>query len=82
MAPTILPGDSLLLAPAWRLRVGELVVAVDGTRPLVKRVAALTRSTVTLAGDNSGPVGPLPRSAVRGRVVYRYGPSERAGRIR
>lgn len=82
MAPTFLPGDRLLLAPAWRLRAGDVVVVDDGTRPLVKRVASLTRSTITLTGDTSGRVGPLPRSAIRGRVAYRYGPSERAGRIR
>lgn len=82
MLPTLLPGDRLVLAPAWRLRAGEVVVVDDGTRPMVKRVASLTRSTVTVAGDNSGRVGPLPRSAVLGRVVYRYAPADRAGRVR
>ena len=82
MAPAFLPGDRLLLAPAWRLQVGDVVVVDDGVRPLVKRVASLTRSTITVTGDTSGRIGPLPRSAVVGRAVYRYGPSERAGRIR
>lgn len=87
MAPTFLPGDRLLLAPAWRLRVGDVVVVDDGVRPMVKRpllkrVASLTRSTITVTGDNSGRIGPLPRSAVVGRAVYRYGPAGRAGRLR
>lgn len=82
MAPTLLPGDRLLLVPPWWLQAGHIVVVHDGTRPLVKRVASLTRSTVTVVGDNSGPVGPLPRSAVLGRAVYRYGPAGRAERIR
>jgi type IV secretory pathway protease TraF len=56
-------------------------------RLLVKRVAATDGETVTVHGDNaahstdSRHIGPLPRSAVRGRVVYRYAPSARVGRL-
>jgi nickel-type superoxide dismutase maturation protease len=56
-------------------------------RLLVKRVVATDGETVTVHGDNaahstdSRHTGPLPRSAVRGRVVYRYAPAARAGRL-
>jgi hypothetical protein len=43
---------------------------------------------VTVVGDNpdastdSRVFGPVPRGAVVGRVVYRYGPEGRTGRVR
>ena len=82
MAPTLLPGDRLLILPAWRLRVGDIVVVDDGSRPMVKRVASLTRSTVTVVGDTSGRFGPVPRSSVVGRAWYRYAPPGRVERLR
>lgn len=82
MAPALLPGDRLLLLPVRRLRVGQVVVVDDGSRPMVKRVASLTRSTVTVVGDNGGRFGPLPRGSVVGRAWYRYGPPGRVGRLR
>ncbi len=81
MAPAFLPGDRVLAVPVWRLRPGDVVVVDDGTRRMVKRVTSLSRSTVSVAGDTSGRYGPLPRSAVLGRVVYRYGPPGRVQRI-
>ncbi len=59
--------------PGCDVRVGAAVLAAG-------------RGVVVL-GDNpaastdSRSYGPAPRAAVRGRVWYRYGPPERAGRL-
>ncbi len=53
MAPALLPGDRLLAVRLRRYRVGDLVVVPDPrepTRSLVKRIAALPRSSVGLRG--------------------------------
>lgn len=92
MAPTLVPGDRLLVR-RWPtgLAPGALVVVADPRTPdrlVVKRVAAVDADAVTVLGDNpaastdSRAYGTLPRSAVRGRVVYRYAPPGRAGRPR
>jgi hypothetical protein len=56
MAPTLLPGDRLVVARLHRTpRVGEVVLAPDPGRPrreLVKRVAIVEPGAVALRGDN------------------------------
>jgi nickel-type superoxide dismutase maturation protease len=90
MAPTLLPGDRLLVRRTRRVRPGDLVVVPDPRAPdrvVVKRAAAVGGETVTVAGDNPGAstdsrtFGPVPRSSVRGRAVYRYAPADRIGRL-
>lgn len=87
MAPTLLPGDRLLVArlPA---RVGDVVLARDPREPqreLIKRVAAIGASGVVLRGDNAAAstdartFGALPADAVAWRVVGRYWPAHRIG---
>ena len=95
MAPALLPGDRLVvLAPAF-IRPGwpapGTVVAVrDPRHPdriLIKRVTVLHRSdgTLEVEGDasdsstDSRNFGPVPRSSVVGRAVYRYAPTARSG---
>ncbi len=57
-------------------------------RLVVKRVLALSAAGVTVRGDNadastdSRVFGAVDPSTVRGRVVYRYFPPHRRGRIR
>ncbi len=68
---------------------GEVVAVRDPRVPdriLVKRVGSVDRpgGTVTVVGDaaastDSRTFGPVPRSSVLGRAVYRYAPSGRAG---
>ncbi|MBA2529305.1 MAG: hypothetical protein H0V19_04985 [Euzebyales bacterium] len=53
MAPTLRPGDRLLVRPVRRLRRGDLVVVCDPGEPgrwVVKRVAALPGQAVAVAG--------------------------------
>lgn len=89
MEPTLQPGDRLVVLRWLPPRTGKLVAVSDPRdgRPLVKRVASLTRSSVLVTGDNpaastdSGTFGGVPRRRVVGRVVYRYHPPDRAGPV-
>jgi len=90
MLPVLRDGDRLLVRRTRRVRAGDIAVAVDprdGSRPLVKRVGAVSTDGVTMRGDNpaastdSRAFGPLAPDMVRGRAVYRYAPSDRAGRL-
>ena len=95
MVPTLLPGDRVLV---WRgvgrlrsqIRVGDLVAVADPRDParvMVKRVAGVAGTEVSVLGDNeaastdSRHFGPVSAKAVHGRVVYRYLPEERRGRL-
>ncbi|HEX2193790.1 MAG TPA: nickel-type superoxide dismutase maturation protease [Candidatus Limnocylindria bacterium] len=95
MAPTLLPGDRLLVedwtfrrrAPARR----DLVVVRDprlASRELVKRVVDMSDGRLELRGDapdqstDSRSLGSIPLSAARWRPLLRYWPPLRAGRIR
>ncbi len=93
MAPTLLPGDRVLV---WRgfgplrppLRVGDLVAVVDPRdreRAMVKRVTRVAGTEVSVQGDNeaastdSRHFGPVPRSALRGRALRIEWPPTRRG---
>jgi nickel-type superoxide dismutase maturation protease len=87
MAPTLLPGDRLLVE-RWTFRgraprATEIVLAPDPREPrreLIKRVAAVRDGLVELRGDasetstDSRSFGTLPVAQVRWRVVARYWP--------
>ena len=91
MAPTLLPGDRLLVARLARApRVGEVVVAADPRDPrreLIKRVASLHDRHVALRGDapfgstDSRSFGEVSVAAVRWIVLGRYWPLSRVGGI-
>lgn len=81
MVPVLAPGDRVLVLRTDRVTVGDIVAFADpdGTDTvLVKRVAGVDRSSVRVEGDNSGTsrdsrhFGPVPRSAVIGRVLWCY----------
>jgi nickel-type superoxide dismutase maturation protease len=87
MAPTLLPGDRLLVARVTMVREGEVVLAADprdGRRELIKRVAAIGLGGVELRGDDGRAstdgrtFGRVPVEAVRWRAVLRYWPPRRA----
>lgn len=94
MAPTLLPGDRLLVeAVSLRRRpprVGEVVLAPDPRRPereLVKRVAHVGGGRVDLRGDapdastDSRAFGSLSAARVEWRVAFRYWPPSRIGPV-
>lgn len=89
MFPSFEDGDRLLAVRMSRIGPGDVVAVPDprdGDRLLVKRVHRAEGDLLEVRGDNdlastdSRTFGPVSRSAVAGKVVYRYWPPERAGR--
>jgi nickel-type superoxide dismutase maturation protease len=91
MAPALRPGDRLVAVRLRRPpRVGEIVLATDPRDPrreLIKRVSGVGRSGVRLRGDNPAAstdartFGAVPTGAIEWRVVGRYWPPGRIGRL-
>jgi signal peptidase I len=91
MQPTLLPGDRVLAFRWGAPRANDVVVfrAPDARATFtIKRVQALTADgDVVVRGDNvnvsrdSRHFGPVPRALVIGRVLYRYLPGARRGRL-
>ena len=96
MAPSLLPGDRLLVESRSYLgrapRPGEIVLAADprqADRELIKRVVAIddAGAAADLRGDapeastDSREFGAVPISTIRWRAAFRYWPPERAGRL-
>lgn len=88
MRPALEPGDRLLVVNTRHLRTGDVVAFADPRQPartVLKRVAARGPGGVTALGDNAAAStdsrtwGPVARSSVRGRAVYRYFPEGRRG---
>ena len=89
MAPTLWPGDRLLVVRAGPRR-GDVVLGPDPRRPgreLVKRVGAIDARGIHLIGDNPSAstdartFGAVPVEAVGWRALLRYWPPERFGPI-
>lgn len=94
MLPELEPGDRAL-AVRLRIRPGAMVVLADQRSPgrqIVKRALWMGRAdngrrVVWVEGDNppastdSRELGPIQRSAIRGRLVWRYAPPERSGSL-
>jgi nickel-type superoxide dismutase maturation protease len=85
MAPTLLPGDWLLVAYGVPPRPGDLVVVRLPGRPLgVKRAVRRQDGGWWVVGDNpaastdSRTFGPVDPAAVLGRVLLRYWPLRRS----
>ncbi len=95
MAPALAAGDRLVVlrrpgAPQPWPSSGAVVAVKDPRDPrriLVKRVASVDRRAGTLevrgdatdASTDSRTFGPLTRSDLVGRAVYRYAPAGRSG---
>ena len=95
MAPALRPGDRLVVLRApWRSPLrpapGQVVALRDPRRAdriLIKRVRSvdLRLGTLEVEGDSrhastdSRSFGPVSRSALVGRAVYRYAPAGRNG---
>ena len=93
MAPTLLPGE-LLLVERWTFRgrsprAGDVVLARDPREPsreLIKRVGSVAGGRVELRGDGSATTdsrtfGPVPVSDLEWRVALRYWPPSRFGMV-
>ena len=84
MAPTLLPGDRLVVVRLHRTpRIGEVVLAPDPREPrreLVKRVAGVKAGGVALRGDNTAAStdARVAPDLVRWRAMLRYWPPNRA----
>ncbi|MGH7752330.1 MAG: S26 family signal peptidase [Gemmatimonadales bacterium] len=91
MLPTLQPGDRVVVWRGTRVRTGDLVAFPDPSPPhrvMVKRVSALLgEGRLLVEGDNravsidSRSFGSLHREALIGRIVYRYAPESRSGRL-
>ena len=91
MAPTLLPGDRLLVVRLHRrARTGDVVLAPDprdGRRELVKRVATTDDRGLRLRGDNPAAstdartFGAVAPGSVRWHAIGRYWPLHRAGLV-
>ena len=89
MAPTLRPGDRMVVVRGLQARRGDIVAARDPRTPsrmLIKRVAAIDADRrLHLAGDDpsastdSRTFGPVAGSDLVGRVVWRYWPGDRRG---
>jgi nickel-type superoxide dismutase maturation protease len=75
MLPTYKPGDTLLALRWFRPRAGQVVVAFHGGLPLIKRVATIDATGVTLLGDNpaqsidSRHFGPVPPNQLEAKII-------------
>jgi nickel-type superoxide dismutase maturation protease len=90
MEPALLPGDRLLVRKTATVHAGDIVAAPDprqAGRTVLKRAGSVGAGMVWLIGDNpehstdSRHFGPVATGSVEGKVVYRYAPAGRAGRL-
>ena len=88
MAPTLEPGDRVLVVRAGRPRPGDIVACVDPREPnrtIVKRVAGVDGRQYTILGDNfdastdSRHFGPVDANSIIGHLIFRYFPERSAG---
>lgn len=80
MVPTLSTGDFLLVRQTRTLKIGDLVVIVQGENNLIKRVVDENRNQVWLSGDNlresndSRNFGWVDKNQIIGKVILRYWP--------
>lgn len=83
------PGDLVVVTDPrepTRLLVKRVALGPDSSLRTGRGILETSGDEVLLLGDNptdstdGRTFGPLPRSAIRARVRYRYAPADRAGR--
>jgi signal peptidase I len=81
MVPVLAPGDRILVLRTDQIAVGDIIAFADpdgNEGVMVKRASGVDRSSVRVEGDNfdasrdSRHFGPVPRSAIIGRVLWCY----------
>jgi signal peptidase I len=81
MVPVLAPGDRILVLRTDQIAVGDIIAFADpdgSDGALVKRASGIDRNSVRVEGDNfdasrdSRHFGPVPRSAIIGRVLWCY----------
>lgn len=89
MEPTLLRGEKLVGISHLRLRTGDIVVFEGGigVNKLIKRIKLIEGNKVIVEGDNrihstdSRQFGPIDKSQIKFKIIYRYFPLERSGFI-
>jgi phage repressor protein C with HTH and peptisase S24 domain len=87
MVPTLWPGDAVLVRRRARVRPGDVVVGSFPARPgllVVKRAVRRSGELWWLESDNAAVTDDSRRygpAEVYGRVVFRYWPLLRRGRL-
>ncbi|MCB9820279.1 S26 family signal peptidase [Candidatus Nomurabacteria bacterium] len=77
MIPAIKPGDIIVALPMLKIRQGDIVLASQNGREVIKRVARLSSDSVFLVGDNLNEssdgrkYGETKLADVIGRVLLR-----------
>lgn len=77
MLPTYRPGDTLLGLRWFRPRPGQVVVALEKGRPLIKRITAIVDPAITLTGDNpaastdSRHFGPVHKNQLIAKIIVK-----------
>lgn len=81
MLPTVKPGDIVLALPL-KVKVGDMVVAYQAGREVIKRVKSIKRKQYVIIGDNmakstdSRRHGPVKKQDISGKVVFKFPKSE------
>ncbi len=77
MYPAYKNGQVVLVSPLKKAKVGSVVMAVQGKREVLKRIAKITNNhMVELRGDNpaestdSRTLGPVTMNAILGVVIW------------
>lgn len=84
MVPSLYDGDCVLLDRTGPVRAGDVVVARYRARPdllVVKRAVRQVGGGWELSSDNPYATGPSGVADVEARVLLRYWPLSRAGRV-
>jgi len=77
MLPTYQPGDTLLGLRWFTSRPGQVVVAIESGRPVIKRIVSIEDTAITLAGDNpaastdSRHFGPVHKKQLEAKILVK-----------
>jgi phage repressor protein C with HTH and peptisase S24 domain len=76
MKPTYRNGQTVLVSLVRNFKVGDVVVAVNGNREVLKRITKIDYGKVFLEGDNkdnstdSRDYGWLPETRIQAKVIW------------